>query len=97
MIRRSHTTILERNVRWTGSFASEPYEAAWAFEAVCFVRALEPMLSPGAAARVHLSANGMLWTDEGTPASQSLPFWAGPKRIDAVSIVYGRLAPEGLR
>jgi hypothetical protein len=67
MIRRSHTAIVERNVRWTGAFASEPYEAAWASEAVFFVRTLTPgVLGPGAAARVQISPDGMLWADEGT-------------------------------
>ena len=39
-VRRSYTATIERNVRWQGEFASEPYEAAWASEAIFFVRAL---------------------------------------------------------
>jgi len=75
MIRRSHTAIVERNVRWTGAFASEPYEAAWASEAVFFIRTLEPAkLHPKATARVQLSPDGMVWTDEGT----TVPLSADP-------------------
>ena len=33
-VRRSYTAIVERNVRWEGEFATEPYEAAWASEAI---------------------------------------------------------------
>ena len=40
-MRQSHTAVLERNVVWAGSFETEPYEAAWASEAVFFVRTLE--------------------------------------------------------
>ncbi len=64
-LRRSYTAIVERNVRWTGDFATEPYEAAWASEAIFFVRALD--VSPGFAARaiVQISADGIHWADEG--------------------------------
>ena len=66
-MRQSHTAVLERDVVWTGTFETEPYEAAWASEAVFFVRALE---SKGpveaAAARVQISPDGMRWCDEGT-------------------------------
>lgn len=66
-VRRSYTAIVERNVLWEGEFASEPYEAAWANEAMFFVRALGD--SPGigeAKARVQISADGIHWADEGT-------------------------------
>ncbi len=86
MIRRSHTAVVERDVLWTGPFASEPYEAAWASEAVFFVRTLEPgTLGLGAAARVQLSPDGMLWTDEGT----TIPLRAEP------GVTFGRVSHFG--
>ncbi len=66
-LRRSYTAIVERNVLWQGDFATEPYEAAWASEAIFFVRALD--ISDGysyASARVQISADGIHWVDEGT-------------------------------
>ena len=39
-LRRSYTAVVERNALWQGDFATEPYEAAWASEAIFFVRAL---------------------------------------------------------
>jgi len=65
MVRRSYTAIVERNTEWKGTFASEPYEAGWASEAIFFVRALEGS-GNGAAARVQISPDGMHWCDEGT-------------------------------
>jgi hypothetical protein len=67
MIRRSHTALVERNVEWSGAFATEPYEAGWASEALFFVRTLRPVtLSPNASAVVQISPDGMVWCDEGT-------------------------------
>ncbi len=67
MTRQSYTAVIERNTVWSGSFATEPYEAAWAGEAVFFVRALEADGVPaGASARVQISPDGMHWCDEGT-------------------------------
>ncbi len=66
-VRRSYTAIVERNVEWSGEFATEPYEAAWASEAIFFVRALE--VSPdfdGGLAYVQISADGIHWADEGS-------------------------------
>jgi hypothetical protein len=65
MIRRSYTAVVERNVEWHGSFASEPYEAGWASEAIFFIRALRGM-SNGAKAKVQITPDGMHWCDEGT-------------------------------
>ncbi len=66
-LRESFTFPLERNVTWRGSFATEPAEAAWANEAIFFVRVLEsegPL--DGAVARAQISPDGMHWCDEGT-------------------------------
>lgn len=68
-LRRSYTAVVERNVLWVGEFASEPYEAAWASEAIFFVRALEvnPNGQAGSyVASVQISADGIRWVDEGT-------------------------------
>lgn len=66
MIRESYTAVVERNRVWTGSFATEPYEAAWASEAIFFVRTLEASGMPDPVqARVQISPDGMRWCDEG--------------------------------
>ena len=65
-VRRSYTAVVERNVRWQGEFASEPYEAAWASEAIFFVRALADANLADGLARVQISADGIHWVDEGT-------------------------------
>lgn len=65
MLRRSYTAVVERNVEWSGLFATEPYEAGWASEAIIFVRALKGD-AQRATARVQISPDGMNWCDEGT-------------------------------
>jgi hypothetical protein len=65
MLRRSFTATVTRNELWQDHAASEPYEAAWATEAIFFVRALE---ASGHAGRAHIqiSPDGIHWCDEGT-------------------------------
>ncbi len=66
-MRQSHTAVLARNESWSGSVATEPYEAAWASEAIVFLRVLEPVVVPeGTSLRVQISADGMHWCDEGS-------------------------------
>ena len=66
MITQSYTAVLERNRIWSGEFATEPYEAAWAHEAIFFVRALDASGVPSdAQARVQISPDGIHWCDEG--------------------------------
>src|SRR5215211_6119053 len=79
-MRRSYTAVVARNERLTGDWATEPYEAGWATEALFFVRLLVDGAPPGAApppvdlqARVQLSPDGLLWLDEGA----TLPPLAG--------------------
>jgi len=79
MTRLSHTAVVERNARWSGAFATEPYEAAWASEAIFFVRTLDPApVSAQTSARVQISPDGMHWCDDGTvvplPAEAGLAF-----------------------
>ncbi len=78
-MRQSHTAVVERNVEWQGTFASEPYEVAWATEAIMFVRALTIEGSTeGLSAEVQISPDGIHWCDEGTllpmPAAPRLSF-----------------------
>jgi len=87
MIRRSYTATIARNERWARAAETEPYEAAWAGEAIFFVRALEasgPLR--GARARVQISPDGIHWCDEGT--SFSLPTRAG-------QVTFGRVRQFG--
>ena len=65
-LRRSYTAIVERNVLWQGEFASEPYESAWASEAIFFVRALDVAGDFAGTAQVQISADGIHWVDEGS-------------------------------
>ena len=77
----STTAVIERNAVWEGEFATEPWETAWAREAIFFVRALQgpPTEDPAAvgpteesraapllSARVQISPDGMHWCDEGS-------------------------------
>jgi hypothetical protein len=67
MIRRSFTAVVARNEPWTGEVATEPYECAWASEALFFIRALDAKGPLRAAkARVQISPDGIHWVDEGT-------------------------------
>lgn len=86
-MRQSHTTIVERNVTWSGAFETEPYEAAWAREAIFFVRTLStsrPLVD--VAARVQISPDGMRWCDEGTTV---------PLSGDADGVTFGRVSHFG--
>ena len=65
-MRRSHTAVIERSATFDGSFATEPYECAWASEARWFVRVEEvegknTLLT----AKVQVSPDGLFWCDEG--------------------------------
>jgi hypothetical protein len=66
-MRQSYTAVIERNETWKGDFATEPYEVAWAGEAIFFVRALQvtgqQAVSP---ASVQISPDGIHWCNEGT-------------------------------
>ena len=67
MMRRSFTAVIARNENWTGEVATEPYECAWAGEAIFFIRALDARGTLRAAkARVQISPDGIHWVDEGT-------------------------------
>jgi hypothetical protein len=62
----STTAVLVRGETWQGGFASEPYEAGWAREAVVFLRLLKLKGDPGGAeVSVDISADGIHWAAEG--------------------------------
>ncbi len=78
-MRESHTAVVERNVTWQGSFEVEPFECAWAGEALYFIRALDAQAVPaGLAARVQISPDGLHWCDEGT-------FLGVPHSVDEIT------------
>lgn len=68
MLRHSHTAVIARNEVWTGSAATEPYEAGWAQEAAVFITSLSSsgLVEGNRAARVQISPDGMRWIDEGS-------------------------------
>ena len=66
-MRHFQTAVLERHACYDGDFATEPFEAGWASEALFFIRTeaitgTNPLLR----ARVQISADGIHWVDEGT-------------------------------
>jgi hypothetical protein len=66
-LREATTAIIARGDTWAGAFATEPYEAAWATEALVFLRLLKadgPLA--GLTAAVQISPDGQHWADEGT-------------------------------
>jgi hypothetical protein len=65
MMRQSFTAVLERNVTFTDTLATEPYEAAWAREARVFVRAMD--LTGRLEVSAEISPDGLCWMPEGTP------------------------------
>lgn len=71
-MRQSFTAVIARNVTWQGGFAVEPYESAWASEALYFVRVLDATNMPAdVVAHVQISPDGIHWCDEGTTLSLS--------------------------
>ena len=67
LMRNAYTAVIARGDLWEQSVQTEPYEAAWAGEAIFFVRVLEATGTGAAAAtaRVQISPDGMHWVDEG--------------------------------
>lgn len=61
----SHTAVVERESRFRGEYTTEPYEAAWASDALFFVQC-HTEGAPAHHARVQISPDGMRWCDEGT-------------------------------
>ena len=94
MIRQSYTAVVERNTLWTGSFETEPYESAWAHEALIFIRALDASeMVAYVPARVQISPDGIQWCDEGSLVS--LPSKPGVTTFGRVSHFGGWLRIVG--
>jgi hypothetical protein len=66
MLPENLTAVVARNETWTGTSATEPYEAGWAREAIVFVRALKQPKGLLSKARIEISADGMHWCHEGS-------------------------------
>ena len=64
-MRNAYTAVIARGEIWKDSVQTEPYEAAWAGEAVFFVRVLEASGVGSAVAQVQISPDGLHWVDEG--------------------------------
>jgi hypothetical protein len=87
MLDTSITSVIERNRVWRGRFETEPWEAAWAKEALFFIRALDVAgVADAALARVQISPDGMRWCDEGATVSL-------PTAVDELS--FGRVTHFG--
>ena len=79
-MRESITAVVARGDTWSGVAASEPYDVAWAGEAVIYLRSLAAEGTPEAArAWVQISPDGLRWVDEGS----MLPI----PRVDDISSV----------
>jgi len=64
-MQKTYTSVLARRVRIDGDFATLPYEAGWASEAVFFVQAegAHPELTIAA----EVSPDGIHWIRRGSP------------------------------
>ena len=66
-MREAITAVVARGDTWSGVVASEPYDVAWASEAVVFLRSLGAEGNPEQGrAWVQISPDGMRWIDEGS-------------------------------
>ena len=68
-MRQSHTAVVERNQRWEGDFATEPYEVGWSHEAIFFVRILRAEAANShnpiqVDLTVQISPDGIHWYEE---------------------------------
>lgn len=63
-MQQSLTVVLERNIRLTGTFTTEPYEVAWAREARWFLHVLD-IAGPDTSleATTQISPDGLHWCD----------------------------------
>ena len=92
-MRQSHTATIELGTTLERDFATEPYESAWAREAIFFIRLIEGGVPAGAAARVQIAPDGIHWTDEGTETA--LPRTPGPTTFARVRHFGGWLRLTG--
>jgi hypothetical protein len=62
-MRHAQTAVLERGETFTGEFATEPYEVAWAGEARFFVQTVDGAAGTSAVLTTQLSPDGLNWAD----------------------------------
>ena len=63
-MRQSHTAVVARNAIWNGPFTTEPWETAWATEAIYFVRLLNPApFRVSMQCIVAISPDGIHWVE----------------------------------
>lgn len=61
-MRQSHTAVVARNEAWLGPFETEPWETAWAGEAIFFVRQLHPgTMKINMECQAEISPDGLVW------------------------------------
>ena len=64
-MRYFHTVVLERMTTHSQDFSTEPYETAWASEAIFFIRVYSISESDTSLdSRVQLSVDGIDWVDD---------------------------------
>lgn len=63
----SVATVIERRTVLTDTYGTHPYEAAWASEALFFVRAEGP--HPELTIQPQVSPDGIDWIDRGEPVA----------------------------
>lgn len=93
-MRESYLAAIERNAPCAPGFASEPYEAAWATEAIFFIRILNGVDAAGMRFGADISPDGIRWCPEGSTcifeAGQEIAFvrvanfgsWLRIRRLD---------------
>jgi hypothetical protein len=66
-MKQIHTAVLERFGSFSEDFATEPYEAGWADEAIFFLKidAVDGA-DPALTGQVQISPDGITWVDEGS-------------------------------
>jgi hypothetical protein len=77
-VRYSITQPLARHKEISGPFVTEPFECAWASEAIFFIRVQETSNEEAKlTARPQISADGIHWVDEGSSFSsmQGVGVW----------------------
>ena len=65
-MRQFYTSVLERRKTFTDQVETPPFEAAWASEAIFFVRVEKIADGCTIQLNVQISPDGMHWMDEGT-------------------------------
>lgn len=69
-MRNFYTANLDTALEIEATYYTEPYEAAWASEAIFFLRVEDaPAQSQGLQARVEISVDGLTWVPEGSHMS----------------------------